>query len=201
METIVLATNNAHKVTEFAAFFEKHFSGKYELKTLSQIGYDDEIIEDADTFEGNAFIKANTVFKNTGFISIADDSGLEVDYLGGRPGVYSARYAGEGCGSEDNIKKLLEELKGVTLEKRTARFVSVICACFPNGKVLYAKGSCEGIILPEKIGGGDFGYDPVFYYPPYKKSFAQLDIETKNCISHRGKALGKFAEDFASYSA
>jgi XTP/dITP diphosphohydrolase len=127
---------------------------------------------------------------------MADDSGLEVDYLGGRPGVYSARYAGEGCTSEDNIKKLLGELNGIPEEKRTARFVSVICACFPDGRTVSAKGTCEGVILTEKRGSGDFGYDPVFYYPTFGKTFAELDIDIKNTVSHRGNALKEFAVVF-----
>lgn len=198
MRTIVFATNNTHKVTELADFFKKRFPNELDIKTLREVGFTDEIIEDADTFKGNAFIKANTVCKATGLVAIADDSGLQVDYLDGRPGVYSARYAGEGCSSDDNIKKLLRELESVPEEKRTARFVSVICAYFPSGEVLFATGNCEGTILSEKKGSGDFGYDPVFYYPPLKKSFAELDLETKNKVSHRGLALQQFALLFDS---
>lgn len=196
MTTIVFATNNSHKVTELADFFKKRFPDELNIKTLEEVGFTDPIIEDADTFEGNAFLKANTVCKATGLIAIADDSGLQVDFLGGKPGVYSARYAGEGCSSDDNIKKLLFELEGIPEEKRTARFVSILCACFPNGETLFAKGSCEGRILTEKKGNGDFGYDPVFYYPPLEKSFAELDIDTKNKVSHRGLALQQFALSF-----
>ncbi|HAN21130.1 MAG: non-canonical purine NTP pyrophosphatase, RdgB/HAM1 family [Clostridiales bacterium GWF2_36_10] len=192
MKTIVFATNNSHKVAELADFFDKKFPEQLDIKTLAEVGFYDEIIEDADTFEGNAYIKANTVCRATGLVAIADDSGLKVDFLGGKPGVFSARYAGEGCNSEDNIKKLLRELDGVPKEKRTARFVSVLCAYFPDGRTLYAKGTCEGVILTEKTGNGTFGYDPIFYYEPLKKSFAELDIETKNQISHRGKALQQF---------
>jgi len=201
MKTIVFATNNSHKVTELADFFSKQYPGELDIKTLKEVGFTEEILEDAETFEGNAFIKADTVCKATGLISIADDSGLQVDFLDGRPGVYSARYAGEGCGSDDNIKKLLHEIEGAPQEKRTAHFVSVICACFPDGKTLYAKGSCEGIILSDKRGSGDFGYDPIFYYPPLKKSFAELDLDTKNEVSHRGNALKQFALIFDPYIA
>ncbi len=193
MQTIVLATNNNHKVIEMSRFFEEHFPGRFEIKTLGQAGYTDEIVEDADTFEGNAFIKANAVCKATGLIAIADDSGLEVDYLGGRPGIYSARYAGKGCSDTDNINKLLGELSGVPYEKRTARFVSVICACYPDGRSIQARGVCEGIILTEKRGSGVFGYDPVFYYPPLGKTFAELSTDVKNTVSHRGNALKQFA--------
>ncbi|HBR32889.1 MAG TPA: non-canonical purine NTP pyrophosphatase, RdgB/HAM1 family [Clostridiales bacterium] len=196
MKTIVFATNNHHKVTEVAGFFEKHFPGKLIIKTLAQIGFSDEIIENTETFEGNALQKAKTVSKACGLTVIADDSGLEVDYLNGMPGVYSARYAGEGCSSQDNINKLLSELEGVPMEKRTARFVSVICACLLNEEVIYAKGCCEGVILTSKRGTGDFGYDPVFYYPPLQKSFAELDLDTKNGISHRGIALRQFVSLF-----
>jgi XTP/dITP diphosphohydrolase len=193
MQTIVFATNNNHKVIEMSRFFEEHFPGEFEIKTLKQAGFTDAIIEDADTFEGNAFIKASTVCKATGLIAIADDSGLEVDSLGGRPGVYSARYAGEGCSDNDNINKLLGELAGVPEEKRTARFVSVICACYPDGRTVQARGTCEGIILTEKRGSGDFGYDPVFYFPPLGKTFAELTTDIKNTVSHRGNALQQFA--------
>lgn len=196
MKTIVFATNNQHKVEELRDFFSKVFTDEIEIKTLAQVGFEGDIIEDADTFEGNAYIKASTVCASCGFISVADDSGLEVDYLNGKPGVYSARYAGEGCSSDDNNKKLLKELEGVPFEKRTARFVSVICACFPDGKTVYAKGCCEGIITTEKRGSGTFGYDPLFYYPPLDKTFAELDIDIKNSISHRGNALRAFSEKF-----
>lgn len=193
MQTIVLATNNNHKVLEMSRFFEEHFPGRFEIITMKQAGFTAEIVEDADSFEGNAFIKASTVCKATGMIAIADDSGLEVDYLGGRPGVYSARYAGKSCSDDDNIKKLLSELEGVPQEKRTARFVSVICACYPDGRSIQARGVCEGIILTEKRGSGVFGYDPVFYYPPLGKTFAELSTDIKNRVSHRGNALKQFA--------
>lgn len=201
MKTIVLATNNNNKVIEFTDFFEKYFPGKYSIKTQKQVGFFEDIVESGETFEENAYIKANTVMKATGLVSIADDSGLEVDILGGRPGVFSARYAGEGCSSEDNINKLLQELDGTPLEKRTARFVCNICACYPDGRVVKATGKCEGIILDRKKGSGVFGYDPVFYFPPLSKTFAQLDIDIKNTVSHRGKALFKFADNFKLYKA
>ena len=193
---IVLATNNAHKIGEMSAFFKRYYGDGIEFLSLSQAGFSGEITEDADSFEGNAFIKASAVCKATGMTAIADDSGLEVDFLGGRPGVRSARYAGEGCTDEDNNKKLLDELMGVPLEQRAARFVSVICACFPDGGTVKARGCCEGYILTEKRGESTFGYDPIFYYPPLDRSFAELDTETKNTVSHRGKALRNFVEIF-----
>ena len=196
MQTIVLATNNNHKVIEMSRFFEKFFPGKFEIITMRQAGFTGEIIEDAGTFEGNAHKKASAVCKATGMIAIADDSGLEVDYLGGRPGIYSARYAGEGCSDSDNIDKLLKELEGVPMEKRTARFVSVISACYPDGRSIQARGVCEGVILTERRGSGSFGYDPVFYFPPLGKTFAELPIEIKNNVSHRGNALKQFAMIF-----
>ncbi|PKM62492.1 MAG: non-canonical purine NTP pyrophosphatase [Firmicutes bacterium HGW-Firmicutes-21] len=196
MMKIVFATNNAHKVTELTDFFKKHYTGCIEIMSLSQVGFTDEIIENADSFEGNAFIKASAVCRATGLVAIADDSGLEVDYLGGEPGVYSARYAGVSCSDSDNIQKLLGKLEGVPYEKRSARFVSVICACFPSGKTLSARGVCEGIILTEKRGDGTFGYDPVFYYPPLKRSFAELELDAKNKVSHRGNALRQFVSVF-----
>jgi XTP/dITP diphosphohydrolase len=193
---VVVATNNAHKVAELSDFFRKQYSDEVRLISLSESGFSGNIIEDADSFEGNAYKKAGTVCDRTGLAAIADDSGLEVDYLGGRPGVYSARYAGEGCTDEDNIKKLLRELEGVPERQRSARFVSVICACFPDGRTLSARGICEGVILIEKRGSGTFGYDPIFYYPPLGKSFAELELTVKNEISHRGRALQRFSAIF-----
>lgn len=190
MTRIVLATGNAHKVEEFRRFFQEH-NIPVELLSMREAGFSGEIDEDADTFEGNAFLKASAVAKATGMLCIADDSGLEVDALDGAPGVHSARYAGVHGDDEANIRRLLEELRDVPDERRTARFVCAICAVKPGvkGKHLTVRGSAEGKILREKRGEGTFGYDPVFLYEPLDKTFAELDGNTKNAVSHRGHAL------------
>lgn len=185
---IVLASNNAHKTEEFRRYFRE--SGlPIEIVTMREAGFDAEIVEDADTFEGNAYLKAKAVCDATGMCAIADDSGLEVDALGGAPGVYSARYCGRHGDDDANNQKLLRELADVPDEKRTARFVSAICAVRPDGTQITVRGTAEGHILREKRGSGTFGYDPLFFYDPLGKTFAELDGSTKNSISHRGNAL------------
>ena len=167
---------------------------EFELVTIKEAGFAGEIIEDADSFEGNAYIKAKTLCDHTGMIAIADDSGLVVDALGGAPGVYSARYAGEGATDMQNIEKLLHELKDVPADKKTARFVCAICVCRPDGERLFVSGSSEGIIIDELRGDGRFGYDPVFLYPPMNKTFAEMSSEEKNSVSHRGRAIESLLE-------
>lgn len=185
MRTIVIASNNQKKLAEFRRIFD---NSQYRILSLSDVGFHGDIEENADTFEGNSLIKASAVCEFTGLAAIADDSGLEVDALDGAPGVYSARYAGEGATSQQLIDKLLSEMSDVDDEKRTARFVSVMCAVFPDGKQYFARGECEGKILKSKVGDNDFGYDPVFYYEPYGKSFAEMSADEKNSISHRARA-------------
>lgn len=192
METIVMATGNAHKVRELSVMFAPYIKDKYNLTSMAEAGFSGEIEETGKTFEENAFIKALTVCRATGFITFADDSGLEVDALGGRPGVYSARYGGEDLDYDGKIKLLLSELKDIPDEKRGARFVSVFCCVYPDGKSVSARGECEGMIIREKRGSGNFGYDPVFYYPPFGKTFAEMTMEEKNTVSHRGRAVEKF---------
>ena len=188
MKTAVLATNNAHKAKEFQRAFAE-YGIDIELKTLKEIGFSKEIDENADTFEGNALIKAKTVCDYSGMMTIADDSGLEVDFLDGEPGVYSARYSGENATDGENNEKLLENLSNVPYEKRKAHFVCTICVCRPDGKKLFVSGKCDGTILREPRGKGTFGYDPLFYYEPLKKTFAELDGKDKDGVSHRGKAI------------
>lgn len=185
---IVLASDNTHKLEEFRRYFCEA-SLPFEMIPMRESGFSGEIVEDADTFEGNAYLKAKAVSVSTGLIAIADDSGLEVDALGGAPGVHSARYAGVHGDDDTNNRKLLEALAGVPDEKRTARFVSAICVVRPDGKSLTVRGTVEGRILHEKRGSGTFGYDPLFYYEPLGKTFAELDGSSKNKISHRGNAL------------
>ena len=156
---------------------------------------DIDIVEDGMTFEENAEIKARSVARIlTNDIVLADDSGLEIDYLGGEPGVYSARYLGEDTSYRIKNQNLIDSLEGVPDEKRTARFVCVIAAVLPDGRTLTSRGTIEGIIGREERGGGGFGYDPIFFLPEYGCSTAELSMEQKNEISHRGKALREMKE-------
>ncbi len=197
---IVLASNNRHKVEELEYFINdmclKRNTSGVKILTLSDIGFTDEIIENGTTFEENALIKAGTVAQK-GYIAVADDSGLCVDALGGEPGVYSARYAGEPCDDFKNNELLREKLKDVPEEKRGAHFVSVIAAVFPDGRKITARGECPGKILFDYRGNGGFGYDPLFFYEPYGKTYAQMNAEEKNAISHRAAAMKLFCEKFA----
>ena len=153
--------------------------------------------ETGTTFEENSLLKAKAVMEASGLPAIADDSGLCVDALGGAPGVYSARYGGEGLDDVQRYQLLLENMKGQM--PRTARFVSVITCCFPNGDVLSARGECEGSVAFAPMGEGGFGYDPIFFVPGLKKTFSQLTPEEKNAISHRGKALEAFQVKLKEY--
>lgn len=188
MMKAVLSSNNKKKLAELLAIMKDYLPGG-ELLTLSDIGFTGDIEENGSTFEENSKIKAS-VPAALGYIGIADDSGLCVDALGGAPGVYSARYSGKG--DRGNIERLLYELRDVPEEFRTARFVCVMTAVFPDGKTLRARGQAEGIILRETRGEDGFGYDPVFYYPPLGMTFAEMSAEVKNGISHRAKALSAF---------
>ncbi len=194
MRSIVIATNNKNKLAEFKRIFSSEQGSAYNILSLADVGFFDEIEENADTFHGNALIKAKTVSEYTGLCAVADDSGLQVDSLCGAPGVYSARYAGEGASSAQLIEKLLFEMKDVAEENRTARFVSVMCAYFPNGESIFAEGVCEGRILTASAGDNGFGYDPVFYYKPLGKTFAEMDSVEKNSISHRALATFNLLE-------
>lgn len=186
MEKIVIASQNKHKIIEINSVL-KDFG--MEGISLADIEPDLDIVEDGNTFEKNSYIKAETVMKRLNCIALADDSGLEVNALNGRPGVYSARFAGENASDEDNNKKLIKELEGVEKEYRTARYVCVITMVFPNGKKIVAKGSVEGHIAFEKSGKQGFGYDPYFIPKGYDKTFGHFSLEEKNQISHRAKAL------------
>ena len=191
---VVCASNNAHKIVEI-----EEITKKFGLTLVSR---DDagvppfEIEEDGDTFEANSYKKAAEILAVCGKPTLADDSGLIVDYLDGAPGVYSARFAGEHGGDKANNEKLLRLMDGVPAEKRTAKFVSVITMIFPAeddakkpGKVLVARGECPGRVLTEEHGDGGFGYDPLFLPDGYDKTFGELPQETKNKISHRANAL------------
>ena len=197
---IVLASNNKHKVTELEYFInemcrEKGIPG-VKILTLRDIGFTEEIVEDGETFEENALIKAGAVAKK-GYIGVADDSGLCVDALGGEPGVYSARYAGEPCDDRKNNELLLEKMKNVPEKERTAHFVSTIACVFPDGRSFVSRGECPGTILYGYRGTGGFGYDPLFLYEPYGKTYAEINAEEKNAISHRARAMAAFTGRFA----
>lgn len=185
MKELILASNNAHKVEEIKSILDD-----YKILTLKDIGYYEDIIEDGTTFEENALIKARTIAKYSGKATIADDSGLSVALLDGRPGVYSARYSEEQT-DEKNIEKVLAELNG---EKSEAKFVSVIALVRPDGSEVTFRGECHGEIIFEKRGNNGFGYDPIFYVPSLEKTFAELTPEQKNSISHRKESLEKFSK-------
>ena len=194
MLKIVIATRNSGKISEIQSIINNSdFKNMVETETL--LSYPDipEIIEDGNTFSENAAKKALTVAKFTGHVSIADDSGLEVDALGGAPGVFSARFAGEKATDSENIKKLMALLKDTPSGKRGARFVCVIAIATPSGDVRLAEGDCAGFIAEEVRGTSGFGYDPVFVVPEYGKTFAELGSEIKNKISHRAAALGRIS--------
>ena len=191
---LVLASKNEKKLREMNDIL----SGLgVEVCLQADVGVDVDVEETGSTFEENSLLKAKAVMEASGLPAVADDSGLCVDALSGAPGVYSARYGGEGLDDVARYKLLLANMpRGAA---RTAKFVSVITCCFPNGDVLTARGECPGTIAFAPMGEGGFGYDPVFFQPKLKKTFAQLSPEEKNAISHRGKALEVFAEKLADY--
>lgn len=191
MNTIVAATKNKHKIIEI----EKILS-EFDMSIISRddAGVPDiEIEEDGDTFEENSYKKAYEIMKLSGKPSIADDSGLCVDYLDGAPGVMSARFTPSGDDDENN-KKVLELLEGVPIEKRTARYVAVITLVYPDGRTISARGECEGHIMFEETGSNGFGYDPMFRPVGFDTTFGEIPSDIKNKISHRAKALGILRE-------
>jgi XTP/dITP diphosphohydrolase len=190
---LVLASKNPNKLKELRDILSQL---GVEVCLESDVGVDIDVEETGATFEENSRLKAQAVMEAAGLPAIADDSGLCVDALGGAPGVYSARYGGPELDDMGRCRLLLENLKG---QPRAARFVSVITCCFPNGDVLTARGECPGTIAFAPMGEGGFGYDPVFFVPGLKKTFAQLTAEEKNAISHRGKALTAFQSKLEEY--
>ncbi len=185
----VIATNNKHKLEEIGQMLVDY---NMEVLSMGAVGLEGlEIIEDGNSFEENAIIKAKTVMEKTGLLSIADDSGLEVEAIDNRPGIYSARFAGEEADDEANNQKLLSLLKDVPEEKRNARFVCAIAAVFPDGEALTVRGECPGRIGYQPEGTTGFGYDPLFIVPQLDRTFAELGSEAKNKISHRAVALEK----------
>jgi len=184
---LVIATNNLNKIREIRAKFAEISS--LELISLNDFPDPPEIIEDGSSFRENAFKKARGIASYTGSPAMADDSGLAVDALDGRPGIYSARYGGESATDTDRSRMILEEMRGIPPERRGARFICVISIAFPDGRSYFAEGSCEGVIAETMKGGHGFGYDPIFYLPEHGKTMAELPLHEKNRISHRAKAL------------
>ena len=187
MRTLVFATNNKHKLQEVSEMLD----GIVEIKSLEEMGLSGEIPETADTLQGNALQKAQWVWERTHTDCFADDTGLEVEALDGAPGVYSARYAGEHCSFDDNIDKLLGAMEGKT--NRKADFRTVVCL-MEGGEARYFEGRVDGVILTERYGKEGFGYDPVFMPDRFGVSFAEMPMEVKNKISHRGLAIAKLVE-------
>ena len=191
MNTFVLASKNKHKADEIKTIL----GGGFDVITQTEACAGDiSVVEDGATFEENAVKKAEAIMRATGKPTIADDSGLCVDFLGGAPGVYTARYAGEHATDQENIEKLMTALSGVTFDKRGARFVCVIAFSRPGEKTVTFRGECDGFISLKPMGNGGFGYDPVFYVERYDKTMAELEPHIKNALSHRFSALKKFKE-------
>lgn len=196
MKRIIFATGNEHKMIEIRSIIGNL---GYEILSMKEAGIDVDIVEDGNTFEENAMIKAKALMELTGDIVLADDSGLVIDYLNGEPGIYSARYLGEDTSYDVKNSIILERLEGVPDDKRTARFVCAIAAAFPNGQTYVKCGTIEGIIGHEIKGENGFGYDPIFFLPERGCTTAQLTDDEKNAISHRGKALRLMAEVIKEY--
>jgi XTP/dITP diphosphohydrolase len=185
---IVFATNNNHKLIEI----RDAIASKYKIVGLKDLGIVEEIPENENTLEGNSIQKAKYIYKKYKFICFADDTGLEVETLDGKPGIYTARYAGEGCTFEDNVNKLLHEMRGV--KNRNARFRTVIALVESESKISTFEGIIEGKISETRLGNEGFGYDPVFIPEGSNLSFAQMSLSKKNQISHRAKALKKLTD-------
>lgn len=196
MNKLILASDNKHKFREFSEILS---GTDTQVVMRSDAGCSFDIDETGTSFAENAYIKAKSVADFTHFPAVADDSGICVDVLNGEPGIYSARYgAGIARNDQERMMYLLDQMKGFSM--RTARYVCSICCVFPNGDIIRAEDTCEGSILFEPIGEGGFGYDPVFQPDGYERSMAQLTPDEKNAISHRGKALRKFMEEYKRYT-
>ena len=193
MKTVVCASNNPHKVKELTEITEK-MGVRVISRNEAGVPRDFDVEETGKTFEENSLIKAKAIMDMTGLPAIADDSGLSVDFLDGAPGVYSARFSGEGATDESNNEKLLALMKDVPEEKRGARFVSVVTITCPDGRVIAARGECPGRVLTAPRGNGGFGYDPLFLPDGLTETFAEISQETKNSISHRANALRRLEE-------
>lgn len=196
MKKIILASNNKGKIAEVKEILKDM---NVEVISMKEAGLDVDIEENGSTFEENALIKAEAIMKMTGEITIADDSGLEVDYLNKEPGIYSARYMGHDTSYDIKNNAIIQRLDGVKGTDRSARFVCAMAVVFPDGKNIIARGIMEGLIADKPMGENGFGYDPIMYLPEYQKTSAQLSSEEKNKISHRGKALEKLKTQLQEY--
>jgi XTP/dITP diphosphohydrolase len=185
MSKLLLASNNKGKIHEFRSLLREV---RFELVTPAQQAIELEVEETGNTYEENARLKAMVFAKASGLLTLADDSGLEVDALNGAPGIRSSRYAGKGATDTERINFLLANLKDTPLEKRTAQFVCVIAIAFPGERIEICSGKCDGIIISEPRGERGFGYDPIFYFPEFDKTMSELPEETKNQVSHRARA-------------
>jgi len=190
MKSIILASNNKDKVKEV-----KEILKGYDIISMKEAGIDVDIEENGTTFEENALIKARAIMKLTGQITMADDSGLEIDYLNKAPGVYSARFMGHDTSYDIKNKALIQKLEGVKGSDRSGRFVCAIAVCFPDGREIVKRGTMEGLIAEEIKGDNGFGYDPIVYLAEYGRTSGELAPEEKNKISHRGKALALIKEE------
>ena len=189
---VVLASKNKHKLEEISKITEKF---DMELVLESELGVDIDVEETGSTFEENSFLKAEAVMKATGLPALADDSGIAVDALNGEPGIYSARYGfDESLDDRGRLNLLLKNTENVPDDKRQAKFVCVITLVTPQGQTIQARGEVHGMLLRAPVGENGFGYDPIFYYPPFGKSLAQVSPEEKNRVSHRANALKVFYE-------
>ena len=196
MEKIIFATGNQGKLKEIRMILKDL---PVEIVSMKEAGIDINIDENGSTFEENAVIKAKAIMEKTGCLVLADDSGLEVDYMDKAPGIYSARFLGEDTSYDVKNNYILDRLKGVPDELRTARFVCAAAAVFPDGRTVTRRGTIEGIIGHKTAGSNGFGSDPIFYVPEFNCTTAQLDPEQKNAVSHRGKALRAIGEVIREY--
>jgi XTP/dITP diphosphohydrolase len=188
---LLLATSNKGKVREYRSLLQDL---PFDLVTLAEVGITADVEEVGETLEENARLKATALAAQSRMSALADDSGLEIDALGGEPGRLSARYAGEGASDRDRVNYLLSKLEGVPWEERSARFRCVIAVAVPDGQVEFCSGECRGVIALEPKGEQGFGYDPIFYLPELDKTMAELPLEVKNEVSHRGKAARKVSQ-------
>ena len=196
MKTIVIATKNKGKIKEMI----KEFSGlPVCIKALAEFGSFPDAVEDGTSFAENAYKKAKFYSEKTGMACIADDSGLEIDALNKRPGIYSARFAGEPSNDQANNKKMIDELNKINCSESNGRYKCALVFYDTNGKAFQTEGVCEGVVKPAAKGSNGFGYDPYFYLPDVQKSMAEMTAEEKNKISHRGKAVSKMKDLLAEY--
>ena len=193
---IIIASHNEHKIKEFIPLLEPF---GFEVMSLLELNDHQEIIEDGDTFEANALIKAKSIAEKYHAYALADDSGLVVPAIGNEPGIYSARYSGEPKDDHRNNLKLLERMTGLEGDQRKAYFVSHLVVYAPNGAYLSVEGKAEGLILEVLQGDEGFGYDPLFYYPPAKQTFAQMPLDEKNKVSHRRRAIDQLQQSLPTW--